>query len=377
MTMQADLKRRIRDRMARTGESYLTARRHILDRAPDGADAGRDPVDLGSALHLTNGDATDLAGTGLTREVVHWRDVLHEGPVPHVKTEELRGIRARFLAEAGADDRGEGEEMFRQRDHALTAHRAGEFVLWFEADLYDQLQIIQILTRLADLGVAADRIALICIGEHAGIARFGGLGQLTPDQLRALPSTEAMERLRPATLELAGRAWAAFCSPSPDGLPAMAVTRSSQLRFLSEAVDRLCREYPSTRDGLSLAERRLLAAAADGAADAGTTFARAAARESRPYLGDTWAFAMMERMAAGDVPLLELSTGPGPTTAGTPVRLTPAGARVLAGEADHVELNGIDRWIGGVHLAGRDVAWRWDEGTEGLISATGWSRKLG
>ena len=368
MTKQADVKRRIRDRMARTGESYVTARRHILNRALDLA-AGGDPVDLGSALHVTNGDATDLAGTGLTRGVVHWRDVLHEGPVPSVEPGELRRIRARFLAEAGADDRGEGEEMFQRRDDALEAHREGEFVLWFEADLYDQLQIIQILTRLATLGVAADRIALICIGEHPGIARFGGLGQLSPDQLRALPSTAVMERLKPATLELARRAWAAFCSPRPDGLAGVAATQSAQLRFLGEAIDRLCREYPSTRDGLSLAERRILAAVADGAADAGTTFTRAAARESRPYLGDTWAFAMMDRMALGVVPLLEVSTEAGPTAAGTPLRLTPAGARVLAGEADHVELNGIDRWIGGVHLTGHDVGWRWDEGTEGLVSA--------
>ena len=39
-------------------------------------------------------------------------------------------------------------------------------------------------------------------------------------------------------------------------------------------------------------------------------------------------------------------------------------ARVLAGDADHVRLNGIDRWIGGVHLRGRYPRWRWDDGTE-------------
>ena len=36
----------------------------------------------------------------------------------------------------------------------LKAHRDGEYVLWFEADLYDQLQILQILARLDDLGAA-------------------------------------------------------------------------------------------------------------------------------------------------------------------------------------------------------------------------------
>ena len=81
--------------------------------------------------------------------------------------------------------------MFAERDRTLAANRDGEYVLWFEADLYDQLQIIQILDRLADLDVPAERITLICIGEHPGIARFGGLGELTAEQLRELPATKA------------------------------------------------------------------------------------------------------------------------------------------------------------------------------------------
>ena len=49
------------------------------------------------------------------------------------------------------------------------------------------------------------------------------------------------------------------------------------------------------------------------------------------------------------------------------MRLTAAGRRVLQGDADHVALNGIHRWIGGVHLAGPDSPWRWDEGTESIV----------
>jgi hypothetical protein len=142
------------------------------------------------------------------------------------------------------------------------------------------------------------------------------------------------------------------------------------LRFLGEAFDRLGREYPSTRDGLSLTERRILAAVADGAADAGSAFVRSSARETRPYLGDTWCFAAVERMARAPVPLLDLDPreDPGPVDRTTRLQLTDAGARVLAGEADHVQLNGIDRWIGGVHLHGRQVPWRWDDGTETLTA---------
>jgi hypothetical protein len=52
------------------------------------------------------------------------------------------------------------------------------------------------------------------------------------------------------------------------------------------ARSRLSREYPATRDGLSLTERRVLAAIADGAPDAGTAFVRARARETRPWRWD-------------------------------------------------------------------------------------------
>jgi hypothetical protein len=53
------------------------------------------------------------------------------------------------------------------------------------------------------------------------------------------------------------------------------------------------------------------------------------------------------------------------------VALTEAGRSVLDGAADHVSLNGIDRWIGGVHLVGRSVPWRWDEGVEAVVSSAG------
>ena len=60
-----------------------------------------------------------------------------------------------------------------------------------------------------------------------------------------------------------------------------------------------------------------------------------------------------------------------PVAYGTPLRLTEAGREVLAGRRDHVALNGVDRWIGGVHLTGTDVPWRWDEGTESITGRRG------
>jgi hypothetical protein len=96
MTRQAEFKRRVRARMAKTGESYATARAQLL--------AARDPLGrerLTAALHVTNGDsaAEGLRATGLARRILPWRDALHEGPVPDVPDPELRRIRAAFLVD--------------------------------------------------------------------------------------------------------------------------------------------------------------------------------------------------------------------------------------------------------------------------------------
>jgi hypothetical protein len=251
----------------------------------------------------------------------------------------LRQVRADFLA-----TRGPGSVLadLEARDAVLDQHD-GRFWLWFEADLYDQLQLIEILSRLDSRGVAPEAITLTCIGEHPGIAHFGGLGELTPAQLAALPA----EPLTAAALAQARAAWAAFRSPTPEAL--RSVASSPRLRFLGPAFDRLAREYPSTRDGLSLTERRILAALADGPASREEIFARAWQREPAPFLGDTSVFARIADLQ----PLLRLDGD---------VSLTEDGRRVLEGTADRVELVGIDRWIGGVHLT--DGTWRFDEARE-------------
>jgi hypothetical protein len=364
MTKQADFKRRVRARMAKTGESYATARAQLL------AEGGEEEAEarMRRALHVTNGDsaAGTLLETPIVERVLPWRDALHEGPVSAVSDDALRRLRATFLA---GDDPAEAESIRRwleERDRSFAANAGGEFVLWFEADLYDQLQLVQALARLDELGVDPGRITLICIGEHLGIAHFGGLGELDAEQLTRVAAGAAAP-LSTAALELARSAWSAFRGEDPRGLATIAATHDLELRFLAEAFDRLSREYPSARDGLSLTERRVLAAVGDGAPTAAAVFSSLARRETRPFLGDSFCFRIIDRLARARTPLL--ATGFRRVDAATDLRLTDAGRRVLDGAADHIRLNGIDRWIGGVHLAGEAARWRWDEGTEAIAAS--------
>ncbi len=285
---------------------------------------------MSAALHVSSGDATDQPGTGRVERVLYRRDVLHEGPVPEVGPEGLRRIRAAFLLQAGRDD-GAAALLPRgtapgspSRGYMRAVVRSGP--LRPAPDHPDPCP-----PRRARRARAAHHLDLYRPARGHGPLRWS---RLTAEQLRELPATNAYARLTPAAVQLATRAWAASRSPTPDGLRAIAGTRSGELRFPGEAFDRLGREYPAVRDGPSLSGRRIPVVGADGATDAESAFARVAARETRPFLGDSWRFAMTDRTAHEPVPRLPAEPTARPVGTGTGLRPTDTGPRVLAGAAD-------------------------------------------
>ena len=95
-------------------------------------------------LNITNGDsaAGTLSEAGVEGKIIPWRDVLHEGPVDSsLSLEELSKERARFIAERRWDDFAHVSGDFAERDRMIQhLDYFDEIVLWFEDDLYDQLQ---------------------------------------------------------------------------------------------------------------------------------------------------------------------------------------------------------------------------------------------
>ena len=235
-------------------------------------------------LHVTNGDsaAVSLRRTGVSGTVVAWQDILHEGPVPSgLALEGMSDVRARFLSSIGAGSFPEVRRNLGDRDAALRAAR--QVVLWFEHDLYDQLQLIQILATLsAQPETAAE---LICIGSFPGVEPFHGLGQLTPVQLASL--WPERRRVTQSQLLLGGRAWKAFCSPDPLNLRGLVATDLSELPFLRAAFERHLEDFPSEPDGLSRTDRQLLRVVESGNETFDAIFRAYTALESAPFQGDS------------------------------------------------------------------------------------------
>jgi hypothetical protein len=309
-------------------------------------------------LHVTNGDfaADRIAGAGLAGEVLPWRDVLHEGPVPAgIDDADLRARRAGFL---GAPEPAAVKRVLRdleEWDARLAVPSRDEIVLWFEPDLYDQLQLLQVLERLSRDDLAGIRVTAV-----ESVERMGDLEEWESKELYA-----ARSALPEGARELAAHAWQRFRDPDPTRLEGLAARPHPELPHLQAAIVRHLEELPAVRDGLSRSERQALEALDGGPLPAREAFMAAHhAREEPVFLGDLVFYSYLDRLASGERPLLSVSR-PGTRArtladADAVAELTDDGRRVLDGKADWIDLGGSDRWLGGVHLAGRDARWRWD-----------------
>jgi hypothetical protein len=303
-------------------------------------------------LHVANGTCTTrlIEAAGIPGERSLWADPLHDGPVPGGLTDdELLETRRRHLG--GADDAALDPVNDLRRWRAVVAqHEAyDELVLWFEHDVFDQLNLIQVLDWIRRHVPMQKPVSLVSLGAFPGHPAFKGLGELSPGDMPAL--LDGRWPVSDRQFKLATEAWRAFREPTPQPLDALRRQQqhTAALPFLPRAVTRLLQELPWTGDGLSRTERRLLQVAAGGPTTPSAALSRMHQGEDAYYVTDTAVADLAAELSQTLPPLLHADGS-----------LAEAGRAVLAGQANRITLCGIDRWLGGTHVRAGNV-WQWDD----------------
>jgi len=318
--------------------------------------------------HVANGTSatSTILDAGIPGTWSIWADPLSEGPVPGgLSDAELMDVRRRFLGGGTVDDDVDPVIDLRNWRSAIE-HREcyDELVLWFEHDLFDQLALIRLLSRLARRGLP-QQLTIVSIDRHPEVPNFLGFGQLKPEQLAELwPRRTTLSR---DAIDESVAAWIAVTAADPRAL-AFLIKRIKAMPFLAGAIERQLEELPDPTSGLSRTERQVLAAIARGEATAGAILQATHAIDPRYPLTDTLLFSTLQTL--GRCGFIQGAPEGAPSPAAlkaAQVQVTPHGREALAGAVDRIHAHGIDDWRGGVRLAGKGPVWRWDGAQRKLV----------
>lgn len=325
-------------------------------------------------LHIHNGGSTanTLKEFGFPGEHRAFQEVLMAGPTPRgLSPVEWQETRAKFLADAYELKHDYCLNSLLEQEANLRGFAAHhETILWFEHDLFCQINLIYLLDWFSKQSRGNSRLSLICIGEFPGIDDFRGLGQLTGDQLASL--FESRHEVTDAEMKIAARAWAAYCSPNPQEITHLLNQDTSPMPFLGNALHLHLMRFPSLTNGLGRIEQRALEMLAKGAIGFKSLFPAFGQTEPSYGMGDLQFWSELKRLATARKPLITISGLRNDESFKSNKfhdawwELTGTGQAVLAGKTDFVDINGIDLWLGGVHLVDDEV-WRWDEQLQELM----------
>jgi len=314
-------------------------------------------------LHIRCGSDIQqgLKTAGFSGDFLEFADPFCLGPLSVLPLEEHIRSRARFISSCGFGIT-KADALARQRKEyaaleSLEAYR--RIVLWFERDTYDQLILAYLLMRLGELQPDAI-IELIAVDHVPGVERFIGIGQLAPELLAWL--WRQREPIGVAHFALGARVWEALTAATPEPLFAIATAGTPEVPMMAGALLRHLQELPELQTGLSLTERLAMEILRDrGPLTLGRCYGELMReREPLPWLGDAMFGWIVRSMAQGSAPLITITPVNGEFWFQDIAVLTPIGERILAGEANRLDLNPVERWVGGIATPGDGGSWCWD-----------------
>ncbi|MDQ3291407.1 MAG: DUF1835 domain-containing protein [Bacteroidota bacterium] len=304
-------------------------------------------------LHILNGDgmAKSFKQAAIPADdYLIWREILFEGPiVEHRSPVDFWQARQHYIShtyhEAPTTYVLQVTTEVKRLD---TYNQHDEVVLWFEHDLLCQVNLLYLLHWFAQKNLKNTTLSLVCIGSHPEKPDFKGLGELSPEQLAALfPQRQV---LTPADLALGDRGWQAYAAPTPESIINFLQEEDfTNLPLLPNALRAHLTRFPSIQNGLNAIEQLLLEIITERQPANIELFVEFWNRTSLFGLGDDQIENYLKELEQANLIIRH-----------DQISITDLGKKALRFECDYVQLQPLNRCLGGVHLQPGNPYWRWD-----------------
>ena len=220
---------------------------------------------MSKTLHITNGDSftTILKGLGIKGEIITWREMLCEGrTTTDVGSESFWRTRFEFLNNSYKVSKDTFINFTLKEYRNLCNQKSQEeIVLWFEYDLFCQINMIAVLNWLKKHRSGA-QISLVCSGSEDNTDTMYNLSDLSSKQLNELYKNRIV--LTKDDVEYADYIWQLYCSDNPIRLENALKQNKSQFEYLSEAISAHLLRFPNIKNGLNELENKVINIASSG-----------------------------------------------------------------------------------------------------------------
>jgi len=301
-----------------------------------------------SYVHVLNGDATLtlFRQSEVPGEVVICREMMCEGKVKYTKDlTEFFESRAKHLQfHYGIDRQTYYTNVVQELEKLdLSGSSADEIILWFEYDLFCQINMLFILHYIMIKFPTLPPISIVDQPHHA--------------QPADLPKLfEQRIRLQPDDLLWAADVWDAWCLRTPQVLETISKLSPGNLKALPAAIAAHLKRFPDVNNGLSAIEHYFLL--------------RLVLGSYRWY--DLYMIFWNELEIYGfsnfqlDILIHRMVNAGVIEEHDQMLKITSLGREILEEEENYLDYVSLEhRWLGGVKLA--DTPWRWDPSIKGLV----------
>ena len=313
---------------------------------------------MSKTLHILNGQGTTypFKQSGVPGEVMVWNEALAVGPVvPDAGSEAFWKVRTNYHATAylsmdnGQQPKVDYYDLVQSEFEKLQPIRSfQELVLWFEFDLFCQINLIALCSWLSQQNPGDAIVSLVCIDRYPGIENFKGMGQLGPEAFPEL--FDQRKQLNKTDLQYGASIWLAYCSPDPRKISDALNGGVSCFPFLAQAMKEHYQRFPSTFDGLNKQERQILNIAIDGAYSQRQLIGQVLQQDRWYGFGDMQYYVDLQRLKV----LLSIQDH---------ITVNQIGQEVLAGIKDFLEVQPEKVALGGA----TNTDYRWDPLKQELV----------
>ncbi|KOY52368.1 DUF1835 domain-containing protein [Polaribacter dokdonensis] len=213
-----------------------------------------------SILHITNGDSTTnyLKSLQFSGEFITWREMLCEGKTTtDVGSESFWKNRFQFLKSSYNVSKKKFIDYTLKEYRALCNKKShDEIVLWFEYDLFCQINMIAVLSWLKRYRKGYN-ISLVCSGKIGKSKKMYALPELNESQIQNHFDKRIL--LTEDDIAYADYIWQLYCSDSPLRLETVyKFKNTTPFQYLASAIEMHLKRFPSIENGLNEVENRIL-----------------------------------------------------------------------------------------------------------------------